>query len=1154
MEIEPPAYSRRRATGFVRALVVASSTLAILLVCFSIYQYSQVDPEAAARLRDRRLPSVAAEEPRERDEDATRDGPSIDIGRGSIGPGEKIQITLYPREGKQARFEISVDDWTPIEGSTNEFLLSKPEVRMRTKNGNAVRVTAERGILEAQRRSGGGLDPQRGRLSGQVVIQYDRLSEADRAILPAELRGRIDPSDLVRIELDEIEFDLEYSKLIVPGRVHLSARDVELEAADLEIRFNDAENRVEQMRIRRGGRIELLEESERLGLSIPAVQGSDERRLTLVEWLRASVQARIDAQERQEQAEQPVPTQAEVTYTDEGVPVFRPKVEGEETTEPPIRYYARFEGEVDAKQLAGDVTLSRLEAGVLEIVRDLSAEEQARVESAPEGGPSGDDKPATPTMERLVLEWADRLVMEVCSPEDARCTGQMRSKLAASGSPVRIVSPEGEATCSKVTFDPDGSKVWLYGTEADPAAVRYADQGTLSGLAIYSERQRDDMYVRVVGPGRLVSESEEGAGPSSPSDAAPSNGLTVEFGEQLEAHGRFVTETSIDLTGTVLSRKQSVLDRASFLGQVRVKQDEMSLGADSIAVTFGTKRSRDADGQMIERLVGRGHVVMTRDADRVTCRELDVSMTVDQDGRTMPRTATALGDVTAQQRERTIEARDKLIVDFEMVERPAPPYDAAKAYAAAVAAGLDVATTDWEARRREHEAKVRREVGVKQLKAFGEVSVVDPIQALDVTADKLDCTIKDGRDIETAFVEGLDDHPASVRLDTLTVAGREIRLNVPDQWAEVPGAGRLTFRSRKDLDGRRLDRPIPIAVTWADWMTYHGRENRSVFSGAVHATSETTTTFDCGRLEVHFQDVAPAEVDAQAAPDWWILQDVVDRLARGSAAARTQPATDRFSKEPTLIVATGNAVALTSEIDPDTDRLKSRARIAGPQLWVDLRPEVSKMQIEGPGNLLLEDYRPARSSEETFHRASRGLFAVSEDAGPSNTLIEWEELMWYDFSIEQTRFEGNVSLKYFSGLELQRIRGRPAGDSSEAMPGRRTFLTCRTLEADFFDRKERSLPHGSRRMGRLSSDRLKQFHAKGGVRLQDQSEGLSLTADRVVYWKDRDVLAVYGWPQRKARIMVQKPGKLPTQVSGERLFYNLSTGYAELVKPELKTR
>ena len=1153
MKIEPPAYWQRRATGLVRAVVVASATLAILLVCFSIYQYSQLDPDAAARLRDRHLPSVAAEDPREQDEDATRDGPSVDIGRGSIGPGEKMQITLYPREGKQARFEISVDDWTPIEGSTNEFLLSGPEIRMRTKDGNAVRVTAERGILEAQRRSGGGLDPQRGRLSGQVVIQYDRLSEADRAMLPQELRGRIDPSDLVQIELDEIEFDLEYSKLIVPGRVHLSARDVQLEAADLEIRFNDAENRVEQMRIRRGGRIELLEESERLGLSIPAGQGSDERRLTLVEWLRASVQARIDAQERQEEAEQPVSAEGEVAYTEEGVPVFRPEVEGEEITEPPIRYYARFEGEVDARQLAGDVALSRLEADVLEIVRELSAEERARVESAPEGVAPGDDKSATPSMERLVLEWADRLVMQVCSPEDARCTGQMRSKLAASGSPVRIVNPEGEATCNKVTFDPDGSKVWLYGTEADPAAVRYGDQGTLSGLAIYSERQNDDMYVRVVGPGRLVSESEKSADSSSPSGAGPPDGLTVEFGEQLEAHGRLVTKTRIDLTGTVLSRKQRVLDRASFLGQVSVKQDDTSLDADSIAVTFGTKRSRDAGGQMIERLVGRGHVVMTRDADRVSCRELDVSVTTDKDGRTMPRTATAMGDVTAQQHERTIQARDKLIVDFEMIERPAPPYDATAAYAAAVAAGLDVATIDWAAHRREHEAKLRREVGVKHLKAFGEVSVVDPVQALDVSADKLDCTVIDGRDIETAFVEGLDDHPASVRLDTLTVAGQEIRLNVPDQWAEVPGAGRLTFRSRKDLDGRRLDSPIPIAVTWSDWMTYQGRENRSVFSGAVHATSETTTTFDCSRLEVHFQDAAPARVDARTAPDWWIFQDVVDRLTRESGAARTNT-TERFSKEPTLIVATGNAVALTSEIDPDTDRLKSRARIAGPQLWVDLRPEVSKMQIEGSGNLLLEDYRPARSSEETFHRASKGLFAVNEDAGPSNTLIEWEELMWYDFSIEQTRFEGNVSLKHFSGVELQRIRGRPAGDSSEALPGRRTFLTCQTLEADFFDRKQRSLPLGSRRMGRLSSDRLKQFHAKGNVRLQDQSEGLSLMADRVVYWRDRDILAVYGSPQLKARMMVQKPGRLPTQVSGERLFYNLSTGYAELVKPELKTR
>ncbi len=40
---------RHLATGLVRTLVVASSTLAILLVCFAIYQYTQLEHDAPPR-------------------------------------------------------------------------------------------------------------------------------------------------------------------------------------------------------------------------------------------------------------------------------------------------------------------------------------------------------------------------------------------------------------------------------------------------------------------------------------------------------------------------------------------------------------------------------------------------------------------------------------------------------------------------------------------------------------------------------------------------------------------------------------------------------------------------------------------------------------------------------------------------------------------------------------------------------------------------------------------------------------------------------------------------------------------------------------------------------------------------------------------------
>ena len=91
-------------------------------------------------------------------------------------------------------------------------------------------------------------------------------------------------------------------------------------------------------------------------------------------------------------------------------------------------------------------------------------------------------------------------------------------------------------------------------------------------------------------------------------------------------------------------------------------------------------------------------------------------------------------------------------------------------------------------------------------------------------------------------------------------------------------------------------------------------------------------------------------------------------------------------------------------------------------------------------------------------------------------------------------------------------------------------------------------------MGRLGATLLRQFAAEGSVTLQDNSEGLSLTAGRLVYERERQLLAIYGAHQQKARIVIQRPGQFPRQVAAERLFYNLQTGQGEVSKPVLNSR
>ncbi len=1132
--------SRRRATGLVRTLVVSAATLAILLVCFSIYQYSQLDVNVAGNIRTQRLPSASADGVAFADPPMDQAQPGIPLQQGVVGPGQDIRITLYPKEGTRAVMELAVKDWTPIEGAENQFLLREPDIRTRTGDGHAVRVTARRGLMDAQRKQGGGLEPRRGKLSGGVTVDYDRLTETQRASLPVDQRDAVAAEDVVRLTMEEIEFDLEYSRAFIPGEVNLTAADAELIARDVELRMSDGDNRVERLRIGGGGRLELRERGERFGLSLPASDRAEGSRLSVAEWLRSSIQKKAAASAAAPPTDSPLKRPV-VTMGEDGIPVFRLGKGGVAPAKPPAHYFARVEGGVRAQQFLDGAPQARLEADVLELVRSFLTDEKP-TEDAPA---TGETQPATSgdvpgrAHERLVLEWRDRVNVEVCADGDERCGGEARSRLRATGAPVRLAHPEGEATCREVIYQPDSSTVALVGTAEDPVMVRTTEQGVISGVSLLTQRRGDQLSLRVEGPGRLV-----GGGTITNSaavnEAKEEDDLVVDFAERLDAEGRMVMSSSIDFTGTITTREQRLLDRAVFQGQVRVRQGESDLSADTVTAGFAARRGWRGFTQTMERISAEGHVVMLRNGDRTSCGRIDVRLAPDDSGRSTPQEAIATGGVIAEQGERTIRARDKLVAHFGPIAIGAPASPPA----------AEAASTEGGAGEIRHRDP-RPKTGLTRIEAFGEVTVLDPTEELELSADELDAVVVNGREIERAVATSLNDRPATVRLDTLTVTGKEVRLHVADQWAEVPGAGRLTLLSQRDLDGRRATEPIPIAITWSRTMSYRGRENRAVFQGTVHATSRNNSTFDCDQLLVEFDERPPAEGEKERVAKSLSLWKLLERTTPLWDRSRSGGIERRFRKEPAYLSATGHAVALTSEYDPLSNVLVSRARIAGPQLSVNLRPEVSKMMIEGPGSLLLEDLRPADPKKSTTDGPGGGLFRVDEKSGPSNTLIEWDELMWYDFSIDQTRFEGNVSLKHFSGAALARIHGGGTAESADASAGRATFLSSHVLTVDFDDEETRS--RGSeRRMGALNAAKLTQFQATGSVSLQDPHEGLFVNADRIVYWKNREVLAIYGNSRKRANIVTQKEGQLPNQISVERLFYNLNTGQLELGKPWVK--
>ena len=1098
-----------RAGSGVRTLLIASATLSILIVTFMIYQIGQEDVALVVKERIAELPKVPPED---------LDLPVLDAGseeaqgdRMAIGRGEKIHITLYPREGTRAKLELAVEDWKPLAGSANEFLLTKPDVRMRTQDGHAVRFTAERGTLEAERKSGGGLQPIRGTLIGNVEIRYDRLTRKQRAALPEEDRGRIDPDDLILVEVDEIEFDLEYSKLIAPGPIVVTARDMHLEAFDLEVRFDESSSRVDSIRLQHGGRIEFMETAE------PEGRPSRQTQFTLVEWLRSSLQARLDERRREAVVRDAKAAKVEPTFSEEGIPIFRTRDAQRQAPKPPVRFFGLIEGAVRMTRLAADGTRTRLDADRLEIVRELSRGGESDDAAAVEPSSSASGSAMVP-QSRIVLEWSNQLSIDPCLEDDVRCAASA-SSIVAYGSPAIVETADGYASCRRMSYDPQDRAVDLRGSVETPVVIVLEGQGVITGVAVRTEEIDDRLLFHVTGPGLLV-QATAFVPPEDGHSAAEKASPTVSFTGKLDVFARYVTRTAIDLSTGITRRRERVMERAVFTGGVQMRDGRTGLDADRLELGFRRRGLGSKSTQSVETVSARGHVVLTDGMDRITCREIDVEMRPGPGDRLLVRSATARGDVVATQGSRVVKARDKLVVDF----KTSPEGTSTR---------------------------------VHRLRAFGDVSVRDPVQQLEIDAHELDCTIENEKQIDKALILGDKNRPASLVFETLSVSGQKISFDAPQERADVPGAGRLSFMTDRGLDGRRVSPPVPVVVTWTDSMSYRGLENRAVFSGDVHATSRNTITYDSDELVVEFDDASPFVEPLPPVSDFPKFQAFVDLILNEprpvGTVRRNVTQRQRFGKEPTRILATGRVVAMISEVDPQTGRITSRSRIAGPKLWVNLRPEVSKMQIEGAGTLLIEDLRPARVGDPAA-MTTVSLFGATEDSGPSKTLIEWKDLMWYDFARNQTRFNGDVSLKHFSGSELTRIhRGLPPGSTGSAH-GRATFLTSDALTVDFQTDETRAQRSNGRRVGGLSAGRLKQFQAFGSVVLQDEVEGLSVTADRIVFWNDRDLLGIYGNSEAKAHIVMRRPGELPTQVSVERLFYNLRTGDSEVSQPFLRSR
>lgn len=1137
----------------LRSLVLAVTSLVVVVVIFAVYRstqpassnsgLNQATPTPTTALGTKPAhgtkPSDHVATPADQTTNATESKSPLHVGDTQIpvSGGQNVSVDLFDQDGKK-RGRLNADQWKPLEG--NRFEIVKPIIYLRTPNGQTVRVSADQGLVQLKGNDTRRPDPKRGTLTGDVQIIIDRLSDEQRDLLPPDERYKIDDEREVKIEMEDVTFDLEYARIQTERSFSIASIEAKLAGVGLLLHYNELDNRIEELVVREGKEIEVsgFGGNVRLAGESDVDEADSESAPTL-----DPSQATTPTSGLAAGGETPgvVSTNGTVSANgtvstngidDANLPVIEIAAkDDDDRTQPTDEYTAIFEDDVDIRRFVDAKQTGQLLSDRLEILFDFGAQEkelakQSRgprpkppasktVEINSNGGEnetapsessritetslaSGSQGAVLPTQtdERVKLTWSGslhvtsrrRLPSEVIDPE-AR-----RTHVLATGEEVTVRDGQRLANCTKLVYEDETGLVELYGTPEQPAYVEIEKGSSLQGTEIKLDRTKGHAFAQ--GPGRLVStrtsrdrERERGQKPAQSFFAAmtanrdtPPDRFAVDFGGGVNAFFGKTSFNQIDpATGVEQNKSIQTLHRAHFTGGVDMRQG----------------------------------------AERIECDRIDIDFELDEQGEIYPIRAHAIENVTVSQGERFIKAANELIADLKSYEVPKPVFEIEKARKYATERGLDLSKIDWALEEKKYNATRKYRTGLASIFADGAVMLRDPVQELEVDCGKLNCRFENGQQIESGVVTPDVGRDAFVGLGEFSIAApTDINFSATKQSANVKGSGKMTFLADRDFDGSELDTPTLVRIMWQEEMDFKGQQNVAHFKKKVHVSTDSST-YDCDAMRVDFVDVMTPQdqlvhADSQKEQSkWWIFTPLVNSASgQSSHQAKFKISGPSFNKDPIFIQATGHVVAENRNLREDSKRLKSRVQMKGPSMSIDLQKKF--VHVDGKGNMLIEDYRPPKNEPKTDTARATPFGAASRDE-PSQTYLGWANTMHYQYDVNIAQLDKDVQLVHRSGDQMKmaaEILGQR--EAASLKEGRVATLDAQSLVVQFI----RTANDNRVGANRLSGTDVQSFNANGQVYFVDS--GISALAQQITYSRDDNVLQIIGGKDEPAQLFDER--------------------------------
>lgn len=1077
----------------IRNVVLIISTLAVLTGLYLGYTFLVGEPTVV----EDDTPDTAALPPGLK----PQTDPGLSVGPINVPPGGRFEFTRYDERTGRPTDRIRGQEWRPLEGSKNEIEVRKPELMMLMGSGMIATITADEGRLTVERVHNTQMRPKLGWLRGDTQIVLSRPPEPGR---PADRTA--EGEERIVIRMPALEFDLELGELKTDEELSVTSPDYEISGRGLHLVWNQADNRVELLRLETGRELVLYGagifdiQTAPAAAAMPPAEGGQATS--------AAVAAQPVAGGR------PAPaTPATPATPARGGRRRPPRVHG---------YELVLAGNVVATQQRGDVKLGGIEAEELRLIFDMGAGADLNVgtkrssasqpASQPAAAPAS--RPAREEREKLVVHWTGPLTLGPAAQPPK--PGKPRRRLTAIGTPLKLSRGDQSVECAKLEFRDDTQQIWLQA--ADGAQVQFGIGNGLTAAAssVYVDRARN--VIKLLGDVAFESKKRGGgrplamycsqwaelrlAGDAAPADAAqPADPIGVEAGR---------------------------LRSAAFMGGVRVELGDQTLTSGQLDATFRSGQPGERLESLLESAIATGGAHLQGEDGQLDCGEMRLTFATADNGELYPTKLDAIGDAVIRQ-ERSEVRGDRVIAELG-----APPADP-----------------------EQRTAFVLRDLSIR-----GRAELVDPARRIRARGDELAAQFTGVSELAHATVSAATGAPATVQAAPYSIRGRRIEIDPAGQAITVDGYSELRLRTNRSLQGEVRGRSATVKIVSTRKLDINGRENRVRFDGDVVVTSGAERT-RADSLTLHLEDLPDASAAAPRPPN------ALDRLGwLGSAALAGKPPQEwaavllrekprravgsvvggRVRKEPVRLVAE-NAIVESEEYAAGDPQPVVHSSINAARFDIDLVRKL--IRTEGQTTLFLTNRRLGQ--EVGGEREALGLPSALITKGPSQTVIQSDGGMVYAVGQSSGQrqdtvlFDGGVAFVHRAGREmvnLEQMLPQLAGDKAalDQLKARNAFMECRRLEVGF------SIGADESRAGEgvlpRSGPKLAWLIAQDGVYLRDvEGPGTrEVNATRIEFDRANSLVKVFGSDAADARVYYQnrETNRAETPAVGKRFIIDLA--------------